>query len=138
MHSQIPVSLEDAVCGDVTLKVIVFLCDMVFLTDITSHLNNVKTKLQGTDQTMCDLYAHRKISVLNRAAQTGIIIPSSDFDKHFPACAECERSLHKYKADIERLHSQFTMFTMIQTIPQWIKTLGIMSVSLTGLNKETQ
>lgn len=60
---EITVFLEDSVRGDVStyckkLKDTAFLWDLAFLTDISSHLNNLITKLQGRDQTICDLYAH--------------------------------------------------------------------------------
>ena len=63
LRSEIPVFLEESVSGDMSaycrkLRDTAFLCDMAFLTDITSHLNVLNTKLQGRDQTVCDLYAH--------------------------------------------------------------------------------
>ena len=91
-----------------------FLCDMAFLTDITSHLNHLNAKLQGRDQTVCDLYAHMT------AFQSKLDLFKNGFSSHylnlahFPACEEmrkkipeCEKSLYKYKADIEKLQEQF-------------------------------
>ena len=111
--------LEDSVRGDTSaycrkLKDTEFLCDMAFLTDITSHLNHLNAKLQGRDQTVCDLYAHMT------AFQSKLDLFKNGFSSHylnlahFPACEEmrkkipeCEKSLYKYKADIEKLQEQF-------------------------------
>uniref|UniRef100_A0A3B1JTT5 SPIN-DOC-like zinc-finger domain-containing protein n=1 Tax=Astyanax mexicanus TaxID=7994 RepID=A0A3B1JTT5_ASTMX len=61
--SRIPVFLENSISSDtraycVKLKDTQFLCDMAFLTDISTHLNHLNTLLQGKDQTVCDLYSH--------------------------------------------------------------------------------
>lgn len=49
LRSEIPMSLEDRVCDDITAycrsKETVFLCDITFLTDISSCLNNLKANL---------------------------------------------------------------------------------------------
>lgn len=51
LRSEIPMSLEDKVCDDMTAycrsKEMVCLCDISFLTDISSRLNNLNAKLQG-------------------------------------------------------------------------------------------
>ena len=87
---------------------------MAFLTDITLHLNHLNILLQGRDQTVCDLYAHmtafqRKLNLFKEGfASRRPNLP------HFPACEElrksvpeCEKLLHKYGADIEKLQKQF-------------------------------
>jgi len=119
LRSEIPVFLEDSVRGDMSaysrkLKDTAFLCDMAFLTDITAHLNNLKIKLQGRDQTVCDLCAHisafqRKLDLFKEGFSSHL--PNLT---HFPACdemqksvPECEGLLHKYKTDIEKLQEQF-------------------------------
>lgn len=119
LRSEIPLFLEDSACSDMSaycrkLKDTAFLCDMAFLTDITSHLNNLNTKLQGRDQTVCDLYAHmtafqRKLYLFKEGLSSHPLILT-----HFPTCEEMQKNvpqwemlLHKYKADIERLQEQF-------------------------------
>lgn len=119
LRSEIPVFLEESVSGDMSaycrkLRDTAFLCDMAFLTDITSHLNVLNTKLQGRDQTVCDLYTHmtafqRKLDLFKEGLSSRPLILT-----HFTACEEmqknvpqCEELLHKYTADIERLQEQF-------------------------------
>lgn len=119
LRSEIPVFLENSVSGDTSaycrkLKDTQFLCDMAFLTDITSHLNHLNTRLQGRDQTVCDLYAHmtafhRKLDLFRE----GFSLRRANL-VHFPACEEmrkdnpgCEKLLQKYRADIEKLQEQF-------------------------------
>ena len=79
LRTEIPVLLEEsAYC--VKLKDTQFLCDVAFLTDITSHLNHLNILLQGRDQTVCDLYAHMTgITALTLPVQRRICIPSSKF-----------------------------------------------------------
>lgn len=87
------VFLEDSVRGDTSaycrkLNDTAFLCDMAFLTDITSHLNQLNAKLQGRDQTVCDLCAHMT------AFQSKLDQIKEEFSSrclnmaHFPACEE--------------------------------------------------
>uniref|UniRef100_G3NBB9 SPIN-DOC-like zinc-finger domain-containing protein n=1 Tax=Gasterosteus aculeatus TaxID=69293 RepID=G3NBB9_GASAC len=114
LRSQIPVFLGDSVRGDMSancrkLKDTAFLCDMAFLTDITAHLNDLNPKLQGRDQTVCDLCAH--INAFQRKLDLFSHLPNLTY---FPACEEmgksvpeCEGVLHKYKTDIEKLQEQF-------------------------------
>lgn len=92
-----------------------FLCDMAFLTDITAHLNHLNARLQGKDQTVCDLYSHmtafqHKLGLFIE----GFSVPNANL-AHFPACAEmrkdnpeCANQIQKYKADIEKLQEQFS------------------------------
>lgn len=51
LRSEILMSLEGRVCDDSTAyrrsAETVFLCDITFLTDISSRLNNLNAKLQG-------------------------------------------------------------------------------------------
>lgn len=63
LRTEIPVFLEDSIRCDTSaycskLRDTDFLCDMAFLTDVTSHLNHLNMQLQGRDQTVSDLYAH--------------------------------------------------------------------------------
>lgn len=125
--------LEDSVRGNVSmyckkLKNTVFLCDSAFLTDISSHLNNLNTKLQGRDQTISDLYAHigafqRKLNLFREGLSSHPLLFT-----HFPACEEmqknvpqCEKLLHKYATDIERLQEQFKhRFQDFHAMRPWI------------------
>uniref|UniRef100_A0A673JZY0 HAT C-terminal dimerisation domain-containing protein n=1 Tax=Sinocyclocheilus rhinocerous TaxID=307959 RepID=A0A673JZY0_9TELE len=63
LRNEIPLFLEDNVKSDMSdycckLRDPEFLCDMAFLTDMTTHLNNLNTQLQGRAQTVSNLYAH--------------------------------------------------------------------------------
>uniref|UniRef100_A0A3B4Z810 DUF4371 domain-containing protein n=1 Tax=Stegastes partitus TaxID=144197 RepID=A0A3B4Z810_9TELE len=63
LRTELPVFLEDCVRCDTSaychkLRDTAFLYDMAFLSDITSHLNNLSIQLQGRCQTVSDLYAH--------------------------------------------------------------------------------
>lgn len=48
LRSEFPMSLEDRVCDDITAycKDTVFLCDITFLTDISSRRNNLDAKFR--------------------------------------------------------------------------------------------
>uniref|UniRef100_A0A3Q3JYZ9 DUF4371 domain-containing protein n=1 Tax=Monopterus albus TaxID=43700 RepID=A0A3Q3JYZ9_MONAL len=108
LRSKIPVFLEDSVHGDTSaycrkLKDTAFLCDIAFLTDITSHLNHLNTNLQGKHQTVCELYAHmttfqNKLELFWEGFSSRFLNLT-----HFP----CEELLHKYKADIKKLQNEF-------------------------------
>ena len=37
-----------------------WMCDFAFLVDITSHVNELNTRLQGKDQLICTMYDHVK------------------------------------------------------------------------------
>ncbi|XP_041828455.1 general transcription factor II-I repeat domain-containing protein 2A-like [Melanotaenia boesemani] len=87
---------------------------MAFLVDITSHLNHLNAQLQGRDQTVSDLFAHMN------AFQRKLVLFKEGFSfshpnlAHFPACEEmrrdvpeCNKTFHKYRADIETLQEQF-------------------------------
>uniref|UniRef100_A0A3P8TK50 HAT C-terminal dimerisation domain-containing protein n=1 Tax=Amphiprion percula TaxID=161767 RepID=A0A3P8TK50_AMPPE len=100
-----------------------FLCDMAFLTDITSHLNHLNIQLQGRCQTVPDLYAHmnafrRKLELL----RDGFSSVSPNL-AHFPSCEEmctdvpaCEKIFPMYRADTETLLQQFTTSCAVHSI----------------------
>ncbi|KAK7134501.1 hypothetical protein R3I93_017809 [Phoxinus phoxinus] len=119
LRTELPVFLEDSVRGDTSayirkLRDTEFLCDMAFLTDVTSHLNHLNTKLQGRGQTVSDLYAHMNAFRCKlELFKEGFSSNRQNF-AHFPACEEmrrdvpeCENIFHKYRADIETLQQQF-------------------------------
>uniref|UniRef100_A0A3Q3Q094 HAT C-terminal dimerisation domain-containing protein n=1 Tax=Monopterus albus TaxID=43700 RepID=A0A3Q3Q094_MONAL len=93
------------------LKDTAFLCNMAFLTDITSHLNHLNTNLQGKHQTVCELYAHmtafqRKLELFKEGFSSRFLNLT-----HFPACEEmrknvpkCEELLHIEKLQNEIKH----------------------------------
>ena len=124
LRKEIPTFLEQQVTGDMSaycskLTDGGFLCDMAFLTDITSHLNRLNLQLQGKNQTVSDLYGHMnafkiKLSLFQRCF-------SSDHPDltHFPACQEMRDEMRKsdpkyrdtfgkYKGDIATLQTQFS------------------------------
>uniref|UniRef100_A0A3Q3JZ16 HAT C-terminal dimerisation domain-containing protein n=1 Tax=Monopterus albus TaxID=43700 RepID=A0A3Q3JZ16_MONAL len=87
---------EDSVHGDTSaycrkLKDTAFLCDIAFLTDITSHLNHLNTNLQGKHQTVCELYAHmttfqNKLELFWEGFSSRFLNLT-----HFPACEEKQK-----------------------------------------------
>ena len=120
LRTELPVFLEDCLRSDTSvychkLRDTAFLCDMAFLTDITSHLNHLNMQLQGRCQTISDLYAHmtafqRKLKLFLEGFSR-----ASPNLAHFPCCEEmrrdapeCEKIFPKYKADIKTLLHQFS------------------------------
>lgn len=119
LRTELPVFLEDYLRCDTSaycrkLRDTAFLCDMAFLTDITSHLNHLNIQLQGRSQTVSDLYGHmntfrRKLELF----RDGFSSTSPNL-AHFPSCEEmrrdvpeCEKIFPKYRVDIETLLQQF-------------------------------
>uniref|UniRef100_A0A3Q1CL92 HAT C-terminal dimerisation domain-containing protein n=1 Tax=Amphiprion ocellaris TaxID=80972 RepID=A0A3Q1CL92_AMPOC len=120
LRNELPVFLEECLRCDTSaycckLQDTAFLCDMAFLTDITSHLNHLNIQLQGRCQTVPDLYAHmnafrRKLELF----RDGFSSVSPNL-AHFPSCEEmctdvpaCEKIFPKYRADTETLLQQFS------------------------------
>ncbi|XP_060883443.1 general transcription factor II-I repeat domain-containing protein 2A-like [Labrus mixtus] len=117
--AEIPVFLEDSIRCDTSancskLRDTEFLFDMAFLADITSHLNQLNMQLQGRSQTVSDLYAHVN------TFQSKLTLFKEDFSSdrpnlaHFRSCEqmrkdapECQKTLLKYRAEIEKLQQQF-------------------------------
>lgn len=87
---------------------------MAFLSDITSHLNNLNIQLQGRCQTVSGLYAHMRAFRCKLALfRDGFASASPDL-AHFPSCQErrrdvpeCEKTSPKYRANIETLLQPF-------------------------------
>ena len=119
LRLELPLFLEEEVRGDTVefcnkLRDPEFLCDMAFLTDITSHLNSLNQKLQGKGQNVSDLYAHmngfqRKLALFKDSfARNPTLL-------HFPSCQEMLKDVperrkyfSKYRKDLETLQQQFT------------------------------
>ncbi|XP_057203176.1 general transcription factor II-I repeat domain-containing protein 2B-like [Triplophysa rosa] len=119
LRTEVPVFLEDSIKSDTSaycsnLRDPEFLCDLAFLTDMTAHLNNLNTQLQGRSQAVSDLYGHltafkRKLILFHDGFSSDPVNLT-----HFSACEEmrkdtpeCEMFFAKYKKDIESLQEQF-------------------------------
>uniref|UniRef100_A0A672MHT6 DUF4371 domain-containing protein n=1 Tax=Sinocyclocheilus grahami TaxID=75366 RepID=A0A672MHT6_SINGR len=96
LRNEIPLFLEDNVKSDMSdycckLRDPEFLCDMAFLTDMTTHLNNLNTQLQGRAQTVSDLYAHMNAFQHKRNlfhnGFSSVLVNLTDF----PACEEMRK-----------------------------------------------
>ncbi|KAK1897136.1 General transcription factor II-I repeat domain containing protein 2A [Dissostichus eleginoides] len=119
LRAEIPVFLEDTIQCDTSaycakLRNTDFLLDMAFLADITSHLNHLNMRLQGRCQTVSDLYAHMNAFVTKLTLFKDGFSADRPNLAHFPSCEEmrkdapeCEKTLPKYRADIETLQQQF-------------------------------
>jgi hypothetical protein len=71
-----------------------FLKELAHLTDITGHLNDIKTKLQGNDQTVPSLFGNvngfrNKLSLFNTC------LGKSDLS-HFPSCKDLAEELKDF------------------------------------------
>ncbi|KAK1876022.1 General transcription factor II-I repeat domain containing protein 2A [Dissostichus eleginoides] len=119
LRAEIPVFLEDTIQCDTSaycakLRNTDFLLEMAFLADITSHLNHLNMRLQGRCQTVSDLYAHMNAFVTKLTLFKDGFSADRPNLAHFPSCEEmrkdapeCEKTLPKYRADIETLQQQF-------------------------------
>uniref|UniRef100_A0A3P8RML6 HAT C-terminal dimerisation domain-containing protein n=1 Tax=Amphiprion percula TaxID=161767 RepID=A0A3P8RML6_AMPPE len=130
LRTELPVFLEERLRCDMSaycrkLWDTAFLCDMAFLTDITSHLNHLNIQLQGRCQTVPDLYAHmnafrHKLELFRDSFSS--VSPNLT---HFHSCEEmrrhvpaCEKIFPKYGANIETLlhlfNDRFQDFQVLQ------------------------
>jgi hypothetical protein len=63
LRREIPLFLKDEISSDTTdmeqeMLNPTFLCELVFLTDITKHMNDLNMKLQGKQQNVSNLFGH--------------------------------------------------------------------------------
>ncbi|XP_024880519.1 general transcription factor II-I repeat domain-containing protein 2B-like [Temnothorax curvispinosus] len=98
-----------------------FLCELAFITDVTNHLNILNTKLQKTNQTICQLVSHidsfrRKLVLFKNHLEkdTLYFYPSCQilFEEYGTVC-----NFKKYIQLIDSLITQFdTRFTDFESL----------------------
>lgn len=116
LRKEIPIFLKNDVKSDTTemenqMVDAKFLSDLAFLTDLTSHLNELNLKLQGKQQNIAYLYGHI------RGFQNKIKLFKSSLEKHdfsfFPSCKEHFEEMQ----DFEKV-SYLTHIKYIDTITE--------------------
>uniref|UniRef100_A0A3B4Z8N2 DUF4371 domain-containing protein n=1 Tax=Stegastes partitus TaxID=144197 RepID=A0A3B4Z8N2_9TELE len=127
LRTELPVFLEDCVRCDTSaychkLRDTAFLYDMAFLSDITSHLNNLSIQLQGRCQTVSDLYAHmsafwrklalfrdttsrRGIAVKTQVSLCLLVYSACCFDSAPNSTFQCSSFCHAHCLQRSTIHS---------------------------------
>uniref|UniRef100_A0A3B4ZZY3 HAT C-terminal dimerisation domain-containing protein n=1 Tax=Stegastes partitus TaxID=144197 RepID=A0A3B4ZZY3_9TELE len=131
LRTELPVFSEDCVHCDTSaycrkLQDTAFLCNMAFLSDITSHLNHLNIQLQGRCQTVSDLYAYmsafrRKLALF----RDGFSCTSPNLS-HFPSCEEMRRDV----PECEKIFPKVSMSASKTSTP-WSHELFTAPLSVT-------
>jgi len=118
-----------------------FITNLSFLTDITDHLNEVSTKLQGKNQIITQMYDHIKsfkvkLALWNKQIQIGNFV-------HFPALKSLENvessSLVDYSGiltDLQQFETRFQDFKALE--PQFQLFSTPFAVDVESVSEEIQ
>jgi hypothetical protein len=123
LRKEIPLFLKDEISSDTTnlgqeTLNPTFLCELAFLTDITQHMNDLNTKLQGKQKNVSNLFG-RANGFRNKLKLFRTAIERNDLT-HFPCCKELAEKLSNYEgsdvstfvSNIEGMMEEFqTRFT---------------------------
>ncbi|XP_059573054.1 general transcription factor II-I repeat domain-containing protein 2A-like [Alligator mississippiensis] len=100
LRKEIPVFLKEQVKTDTTeleerFLSPQFLAELAFLTDTTTHLNELNLKLQSKNNTISDLFGcvngfRRKLKLFKVGLEKGDLI-------HFPSCKELEKEMENFE-----------------------------------------
>ncbi|CAH1965859.1 unnamed protein product [Acanthoscelides obtectus] len=119
LRKEIPIFLKNEVKSDTTelenqMADAQFLADLAFLTDMTSHLNELNLKLQGKQQNIANLFGH-----INGCKEHFEEMKDFEEVSYLPHIKYIDTIAEEFKnrfSDFKKIGSDISVFTQILTI----------------------